>query len=111
MGQAKVWRNSIAYSAALARARTLRWQRTLELHHAMGHGRPGRSTVTCSAAISTCKKARQWQRALELPCLRVHAELKRSTATYSAAVSACEEARPWQRALELLHVVGQAEMR
>ena len=76
----------------------------------MGHGRPGRSTVTCSAAISTCKNARQWQRALELPCLRVHAELQRSTATYSAAVSAYEEAREWQKALELLPVVGRAEV-
>ena len=86
VGQAKVERDTITFRSlqqdgagqgvakldrlqcCLQHARErLRWQRTLELHHAMGHGRPGRSTVTCSAAISTCKKARQWQQALELP--------------------------------------------
>mmetsp|Transcript_16554 Transcript_16554/g.51928 ORF Transcript_16554/g.51928 Transcript_16554/m.51928 type:complete len:428 (+) Transcript_16554:311-1594(+) len=61
-----------------------------------------RDTVTCSAVIDACDKAKQWNVALDVLRAMAEERLERNTVTYSAAIGACAEGAQWAAALDVL---------
>eukprot|EP00973_Karenia_brevis_P041471 5737772-Karenia_brevis.AAC.1 len=54
--------------------------------------------ISCSAAISACKKGGQWEHALSLLQKMRKTGMTCNVISFSAAISACEKGAQWEHA-------------